>query len=66
MLIGIDLYPAFRIELSADAVSQRQKNFERYFVENVFDKSLNASNDSYAKVKQNQRRQQYPPKSAPT
>ena len=56
MLIGIDLYPAFRIELSADAVSQRQKNFERYFVENVFDKSLNPSNDSYAKVKQKQRR----------
>ena len=37
MLIGIDLYPAFRIELFANAVSQRQKNFERYFIENVFD-----------------------------
>jgi predicted kinase len=66
MSFGTYLYFVIWLELSTDALSQRQKNFKRYFVKNVFSKSLNASNDSYAKVKQKQRRQQNPPKSTPT
>ena len=66
MFTGADLHFVIWAELSADAFSQRQKNLKRYFVKDVFNKSLNAANDSYAEIKQKQRRQQNPPKSAPT
>ncbi len=56
-LLGLIFTLLFGLELSTDAFSKRQKNLKRYFVKNVFSKSLNASNDSYAKVKQKQRRE---------
>ena len=66
MSIRTGLHFVIWLELSTDAFSKRQKNLKRYFVKNVFSKSLNASNDSYAKVKQQQRRQKNPPKGTPT
>ena len=65
MFIRIDLHFVIWFELPTDAFSKRQENFKRYFIENLFSESLNPANDSYTKVKQNQRRQQYPPKSTP-
>ena len=65
MSTRIDLHFVIWFELSTDAFSKRQENIKRHFVKNVFSKSLNAAYDSYTKVKKNQRRQQYPPKSTP-
>ena len=65
-LLGLVFTLLFGLNYLPMLFRKGQKNLKRYFVKNIFSKSLNTSNDSYAKVKQKQRRQKNPPKSTPT